>query len=115
MPHPDPLRTMLKSIVFSLEDFFFDIGFDKGIRQIFNLLEILLFFFFFLRSMVRVYYRIKSRLLSFGGGKFSTTLKADFSSSTFVTLGSKGSKIGGGSSKDGRFQRDRSIFFKDGL
>lgn len=37
---------MLKSIVFSLEDFFFDIGFDKGIRQIFNLLEILLFFFF---------------------------------------------------------------------
>lgn len=27
--------------------FFFDIGFDKGIRQIFNLLEILLFIFFF--------------------------------------------------------------------
>lgn len=47
MPHPDPLRTMLKSIVFSLEVFFFDIGFDKGIRQIFNLLEILLFIFFF--------------------------------------------------------------------
>lgn len=73
------------------------------------------YLFFFLEVWFRVYYRIKSRLLSFGGGKFSTTLKADFSSSTFVTLGSKGSKIGGGSSKDGRFQRDRSIFFKDGL
>lgn len=47
----------------------------------------------------RVYNRIKSRLLSFWGGKFSTILKADFSSLTFVTLwsGSKGSKIGGSS------------------